>query len=77
LLYSSESWTIRARDARRITATEMICMRKTAGYIWSDYKTNTETAKELIITQFLDKMQEYRRNWLEHTNQCLITDYRV
>ena len=37
----SENWTIEARDARRITAAELKYMRKTAGYIWTDYKTNT------------------------------------
>ena len=31
LLYGSEIWTIKARDARRITAAEMKCMRRTAG----------------------------------------------
>ena len=41
LLYGSETWTIRARDARRIAAAEMKYMRITAGYIWTDYKTNT------------------------------------
>jgi ABC-type ATPase involved in cell division len=40
-LYVSETWTIKARDARRITAAEMKYMRRTAGYIWTDYKTNT------------------------------------
>ena len=40
LLYGSETWTIKARDARRITATEMKYMRRTAGYTWADYKTN-------------------------------------
>jgi ABC-type ATPase involved in cell division len=49
-------------DARRITAADMKCMRKTAGYVWTDYKTNTDTAKELNITLDLDKIQEYRRN---------------
>jgi len=34
LLYGSETWTIKARDARRITAAEMKYMRITAGYIW-------------------------------------------
>jgi hypothetical protein len=38
LLYGSETWTIKARDARRITAAEMKYMRK-AGYTWTDYKT--------------------------------------
>jgi len=33
LLYGSETWTIEARDARRITAAEMKYMRRTAGYI--------------------------------------------
>jgi len=34
LLYGSESCTIKARDARRITAAEMKFMRRTAGYTW-------------------------------------------
>ena len=42
--------TIKARDARRITAAEMKYMRRSAGYIWSDYKTNAQIAKELKIT---------------------------
>ena len=32
LLYGNETWTVKARDARRITAAEMKCMRRTAGY---------------------------------------------
>jgi ABC-type ATPase involved in cell division len=39
LLYGSETWTIKARDARRISAAKMKYMRRTAGYIWTDYKT--------------------------------------
>jgi hypothetical protein len=31
LLYGSETWTIKARDARRITPAEMKYMRRTAG----------------------------------------------
>jgi len=30
-VFGSENWTIKARDARRITAAEMKYMRKTAG----------------------------------------------
>jgi hypothetical protein len=36
LLYGSETWTIKARDARRITAAEIKYMRRRAGYIWTD-----------------------------------------
>jgi len=32
LLYGSETWTIKARDNRRITAAEMKYRRRTAGY---------------------------------------------
>jgi len=38
LLCGSETWTIKARDARRISAAEMKYMRRTAGYTWTDYK---------------------------------------
>jgi len=45
LLYGSETWTVKARDARRITAAEMKYMRRTAGYTWTDYKTNSHICK--------------------------------
>ena len=57
LLHGSNNWTITARDTRRTTATEMKYIRNTAGYNWTDYKTNTEIAKELEITPVLGKMQ--------------------
>jgi hypothetical protein len=58
LLYGSETWTIKARDTRRITATEMKYMRRKAGYTRTDYKTNLQIAKELKITTILDKLLE-------------------
>jgi hypothetical protein len=69
LLHGSETWTVKARDARRITAAEMKCMRRTAGYTWIDYKTNSHIAKELKITPILDKLLEYKRNWIQHVNR--------
>jgi hypothetical protein len=50
LLYGGETWTVKARDARRITAAEMKYMSRTAGYTWTDYKTNKQIAKELKIS---------------------------
>ena len=41
-------------------------MRKTAGYTWTCYKINTEIAKQLNISPILDKIQEYKTNWLQH-----------
>jgi hypothetical protein len=36
LLYGSETWTIKAKDTRRITAAEVKYVRRTAGHIWTD-----------------------------------------
>jgi hypothetical protein len=58
LLSGSETWTVTAREGSRISAAEMKCMRRTAGYIWANYKTNTQIAKELKITPILDKLLE-------------------
>ena len=58
LLYGSETWTVKASDARRITAAEMKYMRITAGYTLTDYRTNGQIAKGLKITPILDKLLE-------------------
>ena len=69
MLYGSETWTIKAIDVRRITAAEIKCMRRTAGYTWTDYKTNSHIAKELEITPVLDKLLRYKRSWIQHVNR--------
>jgi hypothetical protein len=58
LLYGSETWTIKARDARRITAAEMKYMRRTAGYIWTDYKTNCKGIKNYTNFRQITGIQE-------------------
>jgi len=65
---AAKIWTIKATDARRITAAEMKFMR-TAGYTWTDYRTNAQIAKELTITPILDKLVEYKRSWIQHVNR--------
>jgi hypothetical protein len=69
LLYGSETWNIKVRDASRISAAEMKYLRRTAGYIWTDYKTYIQIAKELKITQILDKLLEYKKNCIQHVNR--------
>jgi len=69
LLYGSETWTVKASDGRRITAAEMKYTRRTAGYTWTDYKTNAQIPKELKITPVLEKLLEYERNWIQHINR--------
>jgi len=48
LLYGIETWTIKERDARRITAAEMKYARR-RGYTGTEYKTNTQTAEESTL----------------------------
>jgi hypothetical protein len=67
LLYDSENWTIKARDATRITAADMKHMRSTA----ADHKTNAEVSKELNITPVLDTVQDYEGKWIQHVNRML------
>jgi hypothetical protein len=69
------SFTIKARDATRITEAEMKYMRRTTGYPWTDHKTNTEIARELYITPVLDKIQDYKRKWIQHVIECHAIDY--
>jgi len=58
LLYGSETGTVIARDARRITAAEMKYMRRRAGCTWTDYKTNSQITKKLERTPILYKLLE-------------------
>ena len=44
-------------------------MRKTAGYTWTDQRTNSHIAKELKITPILDTLLEQNRNWIQHVNR--------
>jgi len=41
----------------------------------SNYKTNAQIAKELKITPILDKLLEYKRNWIQHVNRMPLIDY--
>jgi hypothetical protein len=66
LLYGSDNWTVEATDVRRITAAQMNYMRKTAGYTWTDYKTDKEIAKRTI----------YNTSCYIQTECPLVTDYR-
>ena len=65
-LYGSENWTLTALQRRRIEAAEMKLLRPLAGYTLFDHKTNDYICRELRITGILDKIDEYRRNWLSH-----------
>ena len=47
----------------------LILMLRVLRGTWTDYKTNTQITKELKITPILDKIQEYKRSWIQHVNR--------
>jgi len=65
-LFGSENWTLTALQRRRIESAEMKLLRPLAGYTFYDHDTNDYIRRELRITGILDKIDEYRRNWLSH-----------
>jgi hypothetical protein len=44
-------------------------VRRTAGYTRTGYKTNIQIAKDLKITPILNKLLEYKSNWIQHANR--------
>ena len=65
-LYGSQNWTLTALQRRRSEAAEMKLLRPLAGYTFYDHKTNDYIRREIRVTGVLDKIDEYRRNWLSH-----------
>jgi len=79
-LFGSENWTLTSSQRRRIEAAEMILLRPLAGYTLFYHKTNDSIRRELQITCILDKIDEYRLNWLLHLqrmpqNRILLKSY--
>jgi len=58
--------TLTALQRRRTEAAEMKLLRPLAGYTLYDHKTNDSIRRELQTECILDKIDEYRRNWLLH-----------
>jgi len=65
-LYGSENWALTALQRQRIEAAEMKLLRPLAGYTLLDHKTNDSVRRELQTECILEKIVEYRRNWLLH-----------
>jgi len=66
LIHKWQNWTLTALQRRRIEAAEMKLLRPLTGYTLYDHKTNDCMRCGLRITGILDKIDEYRRNWLSH-----------
>ena len=59
---------------QRIEVAEMKLLRPLAGHTFNDHKTHDSIHRELQTECILDKIDEYRRNWLLHL-QRMMTPY--
>jgi hypothetical protein len=66
LLHGLENWTLTALERRKIEAAEIKLLRPLAVYTLYDHKTNDSICRELQTECILNKIDEYRRNWLLH-----------
>jgi hypothetical protein len=53
----------------RITSAEMKNMRKTAKYMWQEYKTNEDMSSEPKINPVVKQIQNYINKWIQHVWQ--------
>jgi hypothetical protein len=47
----------------------IIGTHKRVGHTWTDHKTNIKIPKELNIITVLDKIQGFKRKWVQHVNR--------
>jgi hypothetical protein len=69
LSYGSEAWTIKKADEKRLQASEMKFMRRTAGYTLFDHKQSEDILKELQIELVITHVQNYCTNWRNHVRR--------
>jgi hypothetical protein len=65
-LYRSENWILTALQRRRTEVAEIKLLRRLAGYTLYDHNTNDSIRRKLQTECILDKIDEYRQNWLLH-----------
>ena len=67
--------TLTKGQASRIQAAEMRFPRHVAGYIFHDYRRNTDIRQELNIMSILDRIAQYRLNCWE--DLCRMDDCNI
>ena len=66
-LYSSETWSIKADDERRISAFETKCLRRIAGITYIDRVSNEDLRKLLRCPRtIMDRVRSQQLRWLGH-----------
>ena len=66
LLYGSESWTLSARQERKLNAFHMRCLRRILNITWQDKVANNTVLERDGCTSMFTLLKQRRKRWLGH-----------
>ena len=66
LLYGSESWTLYARQEKRLNTFHLRCLRRILNIHWQDYIPNYEVLNRASIPSMYTLLRQRRLRWLGH-----------
>ena len=75
LLYGSESWTLRARQERKLNAFHMHSLRRILNITWQDKVPNNTVLERAGCTSMFTLLKHRRMRWLGHV--VCIDDRRI
>eukprot|EP00745_Piridium_sociabile_P043277 TRINITY_DN8831_c0_g1_i1.p1 TRINITY_DN8831_c0_g1~~TRINITY_DN8831_c0_g1_i1.p1 ORF type:complete len:1016 (+),score=240.62 TRINITY_DN8831_c0_g1_i1:1061-4108(+) len=66
LLYGSESWTLRARQERKLNSFHMRCLRRILNITWQDKVSNSTVLERAGTPSMFTLLKQRRMRWLGH-----------
>ena len=69
LLYRSESWTMHARQEKRLKVFHMRCLRRILGITWQDRVANKVVLEKAGIPSLYTLLKQRRMRWLGHVTR--------
>ena len=69
LLYGSESWTVYARQERRLNTFHQRCLRRILGISWQDHVPNKDVLEKAGTLSMFTLLTKRRLRWLGHVTR--------
>ena len=69
LTYASETWTLYARQERRINNFHLRCLRRILGISWEQHLPDTEVLKQANTLSMFAILRQRRLRWLGHVHR--------
>jgi len=69
LLYGSESWTMHARQERRLNAFHLRCLRRILDISWQDKVSNNTVLQRTGMSSMYTLLKQRRLRWLGHVTR--------